>query len=262
MTTNDKNRIKAIEKIKLMSEITEDNGAFSGEIAAASSRIQSLMNKYAIEWAEIYVSQENDNAEKFINASADVVISRTVAWHWKLARIISRITHTKHYRNSKYSAEGVVKSADIYNPNYKKLKNPKKAYSYKTFGFYGEENSAKFASELFAKWLARIDVESLIAMKKAKSANKNIDARIFRKSFLDGCVEGMNERIDEENAKMNQLSSNALAVVDSAVNEAYKKFSENFGTTSIGRNRTYSAEGYANGKLYGKSINLSAKEIK
>lgn len=260
MTTKEQ-REKAIEKIKLMSEITESNAAFFGEISAASGRIQVLMDKYHIEWAEIYASQENDNSDVFASVDADTVICRTVAWHWGLADVIARMTHTKHFRGGRYSENGVEKSADIYNPNYKNSNKRKRVNFFKTFGFYGEENSAKLAAGLFQKWLARIDIASLTETQKEKRKGMVNNARVYRNSFLDGCIEAMMSKVlASENERKEEMST-ALMVVDDKVNDAYVDFSKNFGSINIGGNKKYSAAGYQHGKRYGVAINPMAKEI-
>jgi len=246
---------KVIELIAKMSALTEDSGAFQGEIAAASSKIQQLMDKHAIEWNDIHSHranvQEKEMAKVFTSESADFRHGAIKKWHWELARVIARATHTRHYSYGKQMT------------------------------FFGVKENAEIASQLYLLWLGNIQDMA----KKATRANivslrekygrrpkfrqwiiENTDEenpRYFGASWITGCISAMNENLrgQEMEREENKASANAITLYKREIDVEYRKLSSHFRTVKTGGSRGFSSSGYAKGKEAGSNISLGSKPI-
>lgn len=261
------NRDKMIETIQKLMEVTEDNKAFENEIAVASAKIQALMEKYSIAWGEILGKKEEDLTEKFESAAADSVLYNTLAWNWSLARVIARVTHTKHYRTKVYSEEPVEKETMRYNPGYKKQREPIRN-KYRTMAFYGEPANAELAARLFSKWLSRVDLMSLEARKlyskkvKAGEIDNPVDPRVYRRSWLKGCLDAMMKKVLAQEEERATQAEKAMVLYDDRVEAAYEEFSKGFGKVNVNGGRQLSFEGLMDGAEIGEQINVAAEKLK
>ena len=249
---------KVIELIAKMSTLTEDSGAFQGEIAAASAKIQQLMDKHAIEWNDIHGyranKQEKEMSKVFTSKMSDFQHGSLKKWYWQLARVIARATHTRHYSWGKRMT------------------------------FFGVEQNAEIASQLYLLWLGNIDQMSKKAKKESfaelrkqypeliEQYGKNIIGELnrrypelgtqyFTQSWISGCIAAMNENLREQEVQREEVSTNAITLYKEEVDKEYSKMSKGFKTVNTSSSSGFSGIGYAKGREAGSNISLGSKPI-
>lgn len=276
----DKN--KAIEMIVKMARVTEDAGAFEGEIANASARIQLMMEKYAIEQWEIDTAKADEQEKQlkmvFESQVSDYKHHALKKWNWDLARLIARITGTRNYASGKHMV------------------------------FFGVPNAAKTAAELYILWLGNIEE---IASKQTRlniielehkypefagkpKFRENVsracpqdNPKYFRTSWIDGCIGAMFRKVMEQEVetetkqhhphfngvhkgsedaarttppRTNQ-QSNALALYKAEVEKAYTQMAKGFRHVNTHASKGFSHAGYNKGNEFGSSVSIGSKPL-
>lgn len=253
--TSDKNKI--IDLISKMSNFTADTNAFQGEISNASAKIQELMDKYSITWTEIHSLQADKQAaeyeKEFSTKSADYICNKTQKWHWELARLISRVTHTRHYTSNNHMT------------------------------FFGTGENIEVATYLFTLWLSNINEMSKKAMnanqrnlyKKYPDIKKNFNrtmaaehpeeenSKYFRSSWISGCLEGMSHNVTEQEKNRTKETGSAMVLYEEEVFKRYAEYAKkkHFSHVSIKGTSGYSSSGYEAGKLVGSEISIGSRPI-
>ncbi len=269
---------KVLETIAKLSALSNDSGAFQGEISTATSKIEMLMRKYSISQMEVdgfmADEQEKEMKDAFASVISEFRFRAIKKWHWDLARIISRITYTRHYSTGKRMT------------------------------FFGMENNAKVASELYILWLKNIEEVAEDANKKHRREcikkygdrpnffswvsdnHPEDDPKYFRSSWIQGCINGMWEVTREEEEARNPrrhhpyneskkgtdenpvetkeeviTQNNAIALYQEKVDLAYQQLSKGFRTVRTSMSKGFSSSGYEKGKSFGSSIKIGSKEL-
>jgi len=270
MTTE---RERIIAQVRKLSDLANpESGAFEGEIANASAAMQRLMDKYSISMGEVYESKNAEIDEKFASQNADAMFGAVRSWHWTLARVIARITHTRHFSTGTH-----VKYGDA----------PKKTlYGYerdwgKTIGFYGKETNAEIAASLFVEWLNKLTLmamqatgeycTTLVAAHNAlgsyqvKSAYRISNLRhrhpnVYRVSWIEGCLSAMMKSVREQESDRSKSTSVALMVVDKKIEVNWQEFSKHMNHVSLEATMTNMA-GYSAGEAVGSTLHIGQKAV-
>lgn len=273
MSTSPERRKKILEQIAKLQRIANpDSNAFQGEINNATRMIMELMDKYNI--SEVDVHEANIEAEKkeveeqFKPYKAEQLIKGIKQWHWSLAHIIERVTHTKAYQ--------------------KAYRNNGHLY------FFGSDTNAQIAAALFADWVGIIEDMSLKAVRQyAREMEKKYDyatweagkrkavaegegeyypkfqdtipyrerTTYFKPNWLSGCVAGMLEVVVEKERARDTHAKHALMVVDQNMMVRYKQFAVGFGTVNLKQARGSSLVGYERGQQVGRSIDITSSRV-
>lgn len=270
-------RKKIIDTIAKMQRIANpDSKAFQGEMDNASRMAKELMEKYIITEEELHAAAVEEQIREVEEAYKEYAAEQTIhglkQWHWDLARLISRITHTRYYSSS-YRGTGKMK-------------------------FFGQETNAEIAAAMYAEWLPTIEhmaYRALVeyarelerkydykAWERGKNAwvaggNDRRDypkfqetiphherATNFKSSWLTGCLRGMREVIDEQERARDRQATSALAVYDQRLADQYQRWAKAIGMRSAnirGNGRGFSEAGYSRGTETGSSINIGAKRM-
>jgi len=265
-------RSKILEKVRKLSEITNpDSGAFPGEIANASALMQKLMDEYSISIGEVLEGQNQKYDEAFKSADADLMLGLVKSWHWQLARIIARITHTRHYSTGSYDHDG------------KRTPFGDKRTRGRTIAFYGPGSSAEMAADLYGEWVARMTLMVLQATSKycqelmevhngmyvnhqVKSAYKirNLGEHhpnVFRNSWLEGCLSEISSSLYQQEKARSSGTSSALMVVEKQIDLKWMDYSKSFTTTTRSDSGMTNSRGYYSGKEAGASIHIGQKAV-
>jgi hypothetical protein len=272
-------RKKIIDQIHKMSELANpDNGAFPGEIAAASALMQKLMDKYAVTMDEVNASH-NDEVEKAVKAAWDtcqvdaIVFGKILPWNWELARLIGRITHTKHYSSTSWNMDRKTKT----------LKGDVHTGSVKIMCFYGKGDSPAIARDLFIEWAIKINVMASQATgeySRKYAEEWNLDhpeeqvktayqlhnlgsdhPNIFKSSWLKGCLDAMRSALYAQEQSRTAEMSSALVVYNEDLASMWNQFSHGFRNISINHNNHYNGAGYKSGEAAGKTLHIGQKAI-
>lgn len=250
----DDKREKIIDRIRKMMALTEDSGAFAGEISAASGKIQELMDKYSITEMELLASQDKDSAPQFEAACSDAVLFTVVAWHWELAHLIARVTHTKTYMKSIYSSDGFVKSTE------KKANKTKRPHRANTMVFFGDPSNVAVAGMLYLEWLMKLDNLSEEAAKKYSKVERAkygfADTKAYRRSWIKGCLDGMRATISEQERSRSEEMTKAIVLVSRALLEAYSIHAAHFSTRRGSSGGRTNSQGFQDGHNVGKGMSL------
>lgn len=263
-------RKQILEMIAKLSRITKESNAFQGEIENAASKIQELMDKYSITQGEVdEVNASSDSRElerEFESKSADYLVRGIVKWHWDLAGVIARITHTRHYCRS-YRRTG-------------------------TFIFFGEQANVEVATALFIEWVQVIEVMAVSALddrwkylmkkydysgwlrekrERGYADDKFMDSipfeertTYFKASWLQGCIDGICHAVSEQERLREEKVGTAIVLYQDKVDAAYAIMAkeQGFRGVSIKSSRLYSRQGYNDGYNTGKGITLNSKKIR
>lgn len=254
MTSEQKDKI--IDLISKMSALTAtDSGAFQGEISNASAKIQELMDKYSITWAEVHGKMADKQSKEFEDAfttqNSDYVHKKVLKWHWKLARIIARVTHTKYY---------VTRDT--------------------TMVFFGTTENASIASSLYTLWVANITKMAKDACEVHRknmveeygnrpkfwtSLPKELQWRYYFNSWIDGCLDGMNSNVYEQEQHREKEVEKAIVLYTRKVEEEWDNFTESMRfkkvNTAGNGSSVFSNAGYTSGKTTGSSIKIGSKGV-
>lgn len=240
-------RQSIINKIAQMQSLTNDSGAFENEASIAARKIQELMEKYSISWAEVHqseaIKQSAEYEKVFEDRPAEFIHGFVKKWHWDLARIIARITHTKYY-----------------------LRGGKYMY------FFGVEENAKIAAALYAEWVVTIDAAAKHALKKYRSwlvskfytGQKNFYTTLpreyrtdtYRESWIVGCLEGILLNVVQSESK-----SSALVLYDEEVTKKFHERNPKLKKVNVRQMNMSSMAGYSAGKDFGLNVNLQSKKL-
>lgn len=272
----DDRRKQILEMIAKLSKITKESNAFQGEINNAAAKIQELMDKYSITSMEVdeVVAKGDDNEFKaaFESKFAEYQVKGIVKWHWDLAAIIARMTHTKSYCTS-YGRRG-------------------------TFVFFGEKVNTEVATQLFIEWVQVIEMMAISALDDYwKVVMKKYDYKgwlkskkdkelhhgkwpgyqdkfmntvpyeerttYFKSSWLQGCVDGLSHAVSEQEDSRNKEVGSAIVLYTEKVDEAYAlmKKGMRFRSAHVAGGRVGSGAGYQSGYKTGKGLNLTRKKI-
>lgn len=250
---------KIIEMLQKLSAVANpDSGAFAGEMSNASAKIQELMDKHSITWAEVQAKEAEDQhremKKEFTNKRSEYTFRGIKQWHWNLAGLIAYITHTKEYAKT-----GRVGGSP---------------FGYMMF--FGNPDNVEAAAELFAQWTILITDMANKAMKARKremlrlfgdrpnffaSLPPEMQLTYYRSSWISGCISGMwtnVQRVEEERPPEVQ---NAIMLFKKDLSIAYEDFSKGFAKIGGGGSSGYSDAGYAAGKETGSSLSVGAKGI-
>lgn len=271
---------KIIEQILKLSELTRENsGAFQGEISNASAMIQKLMDKYSISQFDLDSKESEKIDREFTNKPSDAVLFSVLSWHWSLAKLISRITHTRNYVTTCRSSEPVARTAEFIRD---RTYQAKKKNSYRAICFFGSPENVSVAAELFYEWIVRINTMASLAsteyMEKKKQVEKEArhilfsdkreyymhmkamgvesSAMVYRNSWLQGCLNAMNEKVRQQETEREPETSKGLILYKDAVNLAYADFSKDFNKVNSGGIKSFSSAGYNAGVKAGSKISL------
>jgi hypothetical protein len=269
MFNNSEEREKILAKIRALANMANpENGAFEQEIETASKAMQRLMDQYNVSLVEVMTEQSNSDVNfEFVKEKSTVLLGIMKKWHWGLAKAISQITGTRYY-----STAGIGKTAR--DPNGKDKHG-------RRMSFFGTSQATQLAVELFDMWVIDIDA---MAVKETSEYIKNLkekyavemeiedikDVRhmylgnehpnVWRNSWLEGVVAGINYALREAEQERTDETSTAIAVISEALDVAYQKMSINFShVRSSANNGNYSA--YSKGSEVGKKIRLTSKKI-
>lgn len=247
---------KVLEVILKLKAVTEqDSGAFPGEMAVASTKIQELMAKYNISDYDLNVHRADKTkrafSKAFTHASVERRYKKVEVWVWNLANIIADITGTRYYCmvGKRYGT---------------------------SFKFFGKEGVAEMACSLFLDWYDIIynmakqaQNENRIRIQKAYGSitSPNIpwdeNPRYYRASWLEGCIGEIRKSIDLQK-KQNAEIGTAIQVYKAELDKRYEEFSIGFVKRNVGnrRSRGFNSSGYAEGQEIGSNISIGSKRIK
>lgn len=272
MTTD---KLKIIETIAKLSALTStDSGAFQGEISNASAKIQELMDKYSISWMEINNHRADKQAKEFSNAfdsqTSDFMHKKIQKWHWSLARLIARVTNTKHYSSSTRMA------------------------------FFGIDENAQIASALYTLWITNINAMAETALKNHRkemlkqfgdrpnffsSLPTDLQPKYYRSSWIDGCLSAMSNNVREqevarevaitkerkdsivgtiskEEANKIILAPTAITLFNRELEIKWKSFSSRFRSVASASSRSgFSNAGYEAGQKAGSAVKIGSKGV-
>lgn len=242
------NRKSIIDKIAQMQRLSENSGSFENEASVAARKIQELMEKYSISWAEVHQSEAIKQAAEyeqiFAEQSSDFIHGFVKKWHWDLAEIIAQITHTKYF-----------------------LRGNRWMY------FFGVDENAQIASALYAEWVVAIDAAAKDALKKYRAwlvkkfytGQKNFYTQLpeeyqtknYRESWIEGCLHAVSMKVIES-----QSQTKALVLYDEEVEKKYKERYKKMKKAKISNLRGISWRGLFDGREFGSKLNIGAKKLK
>ena len=262
-------RKKILETVRRLSELANpEKNSFEHEVAAASAKMQKLMDEYQIQWAEVMLTDEEVHTQHFTEMMAHIMIGRLKKWHWGLGRTIARITGTKHFSHTGYGHTA---------------RDPKRSVHGDIMSFFGPKDSIALACELYDHWVVLIDDMAKIAtsayvkeltityademefmsVKQVRHLNLGSEhPNVWRDSWLLGVIAGINESLNVQEKERSKETSTALAVISKELAVAYKEMTNrsNFKTVTPGRSSD-NLGAYDAGHEVGKTLNLS-KPIK
>lgn len=265
----DDTRRKMLEKVRALAQLANpENGAFENEAAVATAAMQRLMDKYSISMAELMEEETRKLDQVMVDLESTASLHEITAWHWRLARVIGRMTHTKHYGSY---------NTGSYNWRTKTGRRDKR------IAFYGPEDAAKLAGDLFAEWLVRIELEADLATKRyaeqlkdewnsdnperpVKSAY-NIKGLgedhplVYKSSWLSGCLSGLDHAMWEQEKERSQQTSSALAIYDGKLAEAWNEHSKGLKSVSMNSTGSRNGAGLRDGRSAGASMHIGQKKV-
>lgn len=269
MSLTNEEREKILAKIRALANMANpENGAYEQEIETASKAMQRLMDQYSIGLAEVMAaSADGKGSLEFTTEVSSSLIGSLKQWHWGLGRVISKITGTKYFATSRYG---------------RTVRDPKgKEKNGHSMSFFGTEQTAKLATQLFDVWVIDIDRMATKAvsdyMKELKeqyademeaSGIKDIrhmhlgndHPNTYRDSWLAGVITGIDAALWAAEKERTVETSTAIVLVSNAVEVAYKDRSRGFKHVNTSRvNGNFGA--FASGREVGKGINLTSKKI-
>lgn len=273
----DNQRTKILSTIRSMARIADpEHGASIGEMSNASALMQKLMDKYLISMAEVMAEDIGSPEKEFAYAqkSAQAILGKLRQWHWVLARLVGRITHTRHFSTSQRSEEA------------RRTTKGKKLKYGSTMAFYGHEQNVNLACDLYDDWLVRLTSMASNATEKYKTellfqlneeAKRlgedlitdlyrrdlgNLHPNTYRMSWLLGCLQAMNMAVYEEEDKREEITSTAIVLYDNNLKDAWIKYSSGMqrASNSSKENRV-NWEGMDDGASVGKGLKIDRKEL-
>lgn len=266
-------RKEALEKVRKLAELANpESNAFEGEIANASALMQKLMDKFSITPEELIDAENKVIDEKFAECSADVMLGSIQYWNWILARLIARITHTRHFSSGKSTFDPTTgKFAGM-----KTLKGVTRERG-KTISFYGKESNAEIASQLYTEWIIRLNLAARAATAEyCKELLQNNPSyrnayhipnlgddhpNVFRASWLDGCLRAMNASVREQEEKRDTNTSSALVVYNANLAAKWEQYSKHMRGAKIGGGSGFNAAGHLRGQAAGANMHIGQKSI-
>lgn len=248
-------RAEIIAKVRKLAAITNpDANAFQGEMENAAKLISKLMDEYTISWGEVRAAevseQQAELRDAFVSMQAENFIKGIMQWHWQLAALIARVTHTRHYGSTKGKGAWMK--------------------------FYGAETNARVAIGLFMEWsliIERMGVNAYSSRFKALRAKygrgDNLMERVpaderltyFKPSFIQGVVDGMTAVVDRNERERSAETKYALMVVSTALTKSYNELARGFRTVHARTPRRHSEAAYNAGRKVGENIDISAKRV-
>lgn len=209
----------------------------------ASAMMQKLMDKYSISEMEIDASRDNQFKKEFEDKSSDTIMFNIMKWQFDLAHLIGRITHTKSFARKVVSKEGFRKTIE-----YSKDPNYKRNVAW-TMIFFGDPTNVTIACELYYEWILKMDAMSAkavdeyvaerrklekkykaagfdkgeIAMQLMRDPRYRFNGRIYRKSWIDGCIMGISLKVMEAEKSREPEVQTAIVLYDKSIEEEYKK---------------------------------------
>lgn len=253
---------------KLAALANPENNRFPEEIAAASAKMQELMDRYSIGLVEVMNDIPADRMSAiFAGRQSNSIIGSVKPWHWSLGRAIDRITHTKHYA---HVAVGTTTRGT------KDVRGRK-------MSFFGDEKAIETACYLFDEWLDKIDRMSVeatsmyIEIMTPQYADEmdeqgvkqfrhlrglgDMHPNVYRSSWLDGVMSGIHQALDEQEQSRSQETSTALVKVDRALLVAYDMFTAGWRARSTSSDRGFNNSAYYAGRQIGQTIRIGSKKI-
>lgn len=241
---------KLIELILNMGKLADDPAAFENEASVAAAKIRELMTKHSLDWADVHAAQANEQEREyekaFAHATAEYLYRGIQKWHWQLARIIARITHTKHF------AAG----------NYMK--------------FFGVSANAETAAALYAQWRANIDELAKKELFRYRmwlqkhyyhgENKKNFYTRLppelrtkyYRISWIDGCLKGILQKVIENESK----DQKALVLYKEEIDNQFRSHHPKVSLITPKDSKGFSVRGYEDGFSVGSKMDITAKPLK
>lgn len=293
----DRNAILA--KVKALAAMADpERNPNPHEVAVAASKMQELMDQYNISMLDV-MAEATDNRDTFTEKSCEGILGQTKQWHWGLARVIARITSTRHFSTGAWG----VTLREKHSKTEGKHKGSRMT-------FFGSKGSVEFACELFDKWVVRIDDMSVKATSefiKERMQDPDVIERMqrhnvkqyrhlkylgsdhpnaFRTSWLLGVIIGIDNALYEQEQarkktkvevsytkdsddgsihrgqKVEVHTSTALAVFTEKLEVAYHERAKHFRTVNSRGSGNTNYGAIAQGKAVGAKINLTSKELK
>jgi hypothetical protein len=236
------------------------------------------MDKYSISQAEVELVGNKEVEQAFEKAVSTTVFKGLVSWHWTLAKVIGKVTHTKSYSTfgTGYSPSEQAKVARG------RLGH---SDSGKQIAFFGTPENAAIATMLFDRWviliadmgakacttwcheLAAMYPEEYATLEKKSNYNfkyipEDQKPLVFKATWLTSCVLAMYKKVIDQEEERSKVTSSALVLYDDKVAAAYTLFSRGFTYSKTGRSfPKYSPEGAARGRSVGSNLSISMHDL-
>jgi len=265
-------RAKLLEMMRKVATLANpEHTTIKAEMEAAASKLSSLMEKFNVSWAELLASEEKEAQSQYTVIQCNDIIGRVTQWHWVLARAIGRMTTTRHY------IQGAV--GHTFREHMTKLNtSPTRGHRFMFFGPRGAAETAAYMFDLWMKiiydmgreatkdYVARMTEEYAeeMAFEEVKqfrhlSGLGSEHPNVWQKSWLEGLSSGVLVQVVEQQAEVKSaVTSNAIVLVKTEVDQAYKRHSEavNMKSAKTTRRSSTNWEAYAEGSAIGKGLNL------
>lgn len=217
----DKNKAKAIEKIKKIMALAENNPS-EGEALAAALKAQRMMAEYHIEEKDLGEDITTSNIEEL-----EVVVSGKVEkWRLMLAQVLAKNFRCKVWINSCFGAPSNVV-------------------------FYGYEEDTRVCSEVYK---SLYEIGKKLSDKAKREARKEWGtATGVKNSFCLGFVKGVEKELGKQCTAL-------LVIVPKEVEESFNEKTKGFKHTSSSLANLGSYSAYAKGFETGKDA-ASTKKI-
>jgi len=230
-------REKILQKIRNLAAVADPaSGAFQGEMENAAKLMQKLMDQHAVQWSEIFLNKsEQERSDLFGQCTGKILLGTVKVWHWMLARLIARITHTKHYVTSGYGPTA---------------RDPHKNHRGKYMSFFGTLSNAQAACNLYDDWVVILDdMAKKASSVYCKELTKKYGVKnpiqhfsqiiyeadllgdyltmdqdhpnVWRHSWLMGMIDGIRDALTKAEEERTEETSKVLVVLDKELLGAY-----------------------------------------
>lgn len=267
-------RNKILDKMRKLAAMADpERGGFENEVAVAAAKLQAMMDQYNITLAEI-LNHEADGTSKpsihFHQYTSLSIFGGLKAWHWSLARAISRIANTKYFGSVNYGPS---------------TRDGKHILGW-SMTFFGSEESIKMAGDLFDEWADTIDkmatketsrycsdmedenwvkeLKIYYGVKQFRHIPRLGDSHpnVWRQSWLDGVLWGIHDALGAQEKKRTVETSTALMVIGSALEISYAQLSLSFRKKNTSsRGSGYNSDAFSAGKAVGSKIKIGSKKL-
>lgn len=220
--TPDPNILKKIRALATMADPTR--GGSPQEVETAAKHMQKLMDQYNISLLEVMNTAEGQTAETFGSASCTGLLGAVKQWHWALAHVIGRIMSTKPWATPSYGTTLREKHCGANGQHWGHL-----------MSFFGAKQGCEASCELFDLWVVELDQMAVNATSEYVRAMQrdpgwqelmaeqgvsqfrhlkglgSAHPTVWRGSWLNGLISGINKALGESEAERKQLGTTAQA---------------------------------------------------